>query len=84
MDESSVLNNEQALDNLKNFLVEKNAKLDEDKRAQLAKKPYAIVTAKDPYEDLQFEDDFIKFLLERVIIMRELPYMRAANSLEKN
>ena len=63
---------------------DKQAKQDEDKRALLAKKPYAIVTAKDPYEDLRFEEAFIKFLLERVIIMRELPYMRAANSLEKN
>lgn len=33
---------------------------------------------------MKFEEDFIKFLLERVIMMRELPYMRAAHSLEKN
>jgi hypothetical protein len=31
----------------------------------------------------QLEEDFIQFLLEKVIMMRELPFMKAAMSLER-
>jgi hypothetical protein len=38
----------------------------------------------EPYPYLQAEEAFIRFLLEKVIMMRELPYMKASLSLERN
>jgi len=32
----------------------------------------------------QIEEDFIQFLLEKVVMLRELPYMRAALNVERD
>ena len=60
------------------------AKRNEDRAALLASKAYAVVTRNDPYEHLQLEEDFCHYLLERVVMMRELPLMKTALNLERN
>ena len=37
----------------------------------------------EPYPYWQIEEDFIMFMLEKVVMMRELPYMKAALHAEK-
>ena len=49
----------------------------------LASKAYAVVTRDDPYHLYEIEEDFIQFILERVVMMRELPYMTRAMELER-
>lgn len=55
----------------------------EDRAALLASKAYAVVTRDDPYPLFEIEEDFIQFILERVVMMRELPFMRQALVLER-
>mgnify|MGYP006950278990 CR=1 FL=1 len=57
--------------------------IDEDRAALLASKAYAVVTRDDPYHLYEIEEDFIQFILERVVMMRELPYMTRAMELER-
>ena len=41
------------------------------------------MTRDDPYHLYEIEEDFIQFILERVVMMRELPYMTRAMELER-
>jgi hypothetical protein len=54
----------------------KDPTMDEDRAALLANKSYAVVTRDDPYPYFEIEEDFVQFMLERVVMMRELPYMK--------
>jgi hypothetical protein len=55
-----------------------------DRAALLNSKVYAVATRDDPYAYEQIEEDFIQFLLEKVVMLRELPYMRAALNVERD
>lgn len=55
----------------------------EDRSALLAKKSFSVVTRDDTYDWWHVEEDFIQFLLEKVVMMRELPYMKAVLTLER-
>lgn len=54
-----------------------------DRAALLNSKVYAVATRDDPYPYEQIEEDFIQFMLEKVVMLRELPYMRAALNVER-
>lgn len=54
----------------------------EDRAALLASKSFAVVTRDEDYPLAVIEEDFVQFLLERVVMMRELPYMQAAQAME--
>ena len=41
-----------------------------------ANQSFATVTSKDPYPYWQVEDDFIKFMCEKVVMMREIPFIK--------
>jgi hypothetical protein len=60
-----------------------NKDFDEDRAALLASKAYAVVTRDEPYPLYYIEEELIQFLLERVVMMRELPFMRKAAELER-
>ena len=47
-------------------------------------KPLAIVEEKSHYEYNDLEESIINFLLEKVVVMREVPFVRAMEQLEKN
>lgn len=40
-------------------------------------KPLALVEEKSPYEYERIEESLVNYLLEKVVIMREVPFMRA-------
>jgi hypothetical protein len=45
---------------------------------------FVITSSFEPYPYLDTEENLIKYLLEKVIVMREVPYMQVANTLERN
>ena len=47
-------------------------------------KPLSIVEENMPYEYQELEENLIRFLLEKVIVMREVPFMKATEKLERN
>jgi len=47
-------------------------------------KPVSIVEEHTPYEYSDLEESIINFLLEKVVVMREVPFVRAMEQLEKN
>ena len=57
--------------------------MQEDRAALLASKAYVVVTRHDPYEHLRVEEEFCRHLLERVVMMREVPLMKSALSMER-
>ena len=54
------------------------------KEAIYAIKPIALVEDKLSYEYTELEESMVAFLLEKVVVMREVPFMRAMEQLEKN
>ena len=54
------------------------------KEAIYAIKPIALVEDKLSYEYTDLEESMVAFLLEKVVVMREVPFMRAMEQLEKN
>lgn len=62
---------------------EEERERDADLDALLKNKSYAVVYRDEPYPYWQVEEDFIQFMLEKVVMLRELPYMRAALHAEK-
>ena len=64
--------------------------LDKDRALQKRKapiyqlKPLSIVEENMAYEYHELEENLTKFLLEKVIVMREVPFMRATDKLERN
>ena len=47
-------------------------------------KPLSIVEENMTYDYQQLEESLIRFLLEKVIVMREVPFMKATEKLERN
>jgi putative effector of murein hydrolase len=47
-------------------------------------KPVAIVEENLPYEYSELEESIVSFLLEKAVVMREVPFVRAMEQLEKN
>ena len=47
-------------------------------------KPLALVEENLAYDYKDLEDSLINFLLEKVVVMREVPFVRAIESLERN
>ena len=47
-------------------------------------KPLAIVEENSLYEYSNLEESIVSFLLEKVVVMREVPFVRAIEQLEKN
>ena len=47
-------------------------------------KPLSIVEENMQYEYQELEENLIRFLLEKVIVMREVPFMKATEKLERN
>ena len=47
-------------------------------------KSVAIVEESLPYEYTDLEESIVSFLLEKVVVMREVPFVRAMEQLEKN
>lgn len=69
---------------------QQEAILDKDRALQKRKdpiyqlKPLSIVEENMAYEYHELEENLTKFLLEKVIVMREVPFMRATDKLERN
>ncbi len=47
-------------------------------------KPVALVEENLAYDYKDLEESLINFLLEKVVVMREVPFVRAIESLERN
>ena len=47
-------------------------------------KPIALVEAEMEYDYASLEESLINFLLEKVVVMREVPFVRAMEQLERN
>ena len=47
-------------------------------------KPVALVEENVKYDYSELEDSLINFLLEKVVVMREVPFVRAIEQLERN
>ena len=60
------------------------AAIERRKEAIYAIKPIALVEDKLQYEYGDLEESLVAFLLEKVVVMREVPFMRAMEQLEKN
>lgn len=53
----------------------------EDMQAFMSKHSYAVAYAQFPYDYLVIEQDIIDYLLRKVVLMRELPLVKATKSL---
>jgi putative effector of murein hydrolase len=58
-----------------------NQKQIEDMQAFISKHSFAVAYQNTPYTDYDEESRIIKFLLGRVVLMRELPLMQATYQL---
>jgi len=47
-------------------------------------KPLALIEQNLAYDYKELEDSLINFLLEKVVVMREVPFVRAIEQLERN
>ena len=47
-------------------------------------KPIALVESEMDYDYCSLEESLINFLLEKVVVMREVPFVRAMEQLERN
>lgn len=58
-----------------------NAKQAEDMQAFMKMHSFAVAFANYPYDNFQEEQNIINFLLRKVILMRELPLVKATKNL---
>lgn len=64
--------------------LSRSKQTEEKLSAQFATHSFATVTRDDAYPFQQIEEEFIKFMCEKVVMMREIPFMKATQELENN
>ena len=65
-------------------ILDKDRALEKKKDPIYLLKPLSIVEENMAYEYQELEENLIRFLLEKVIVMREVPFMKATDKLERN
>ena len=69
---------------LQQSILDKDRALEKKKDPIYLLKPLSIVEENMAYEYQELEENLIRFLLEKVIVMREVPFMKATDKLERN
>ena len=84
-EETTLMGTNQELFPSQQFLKGIKKEIEQRRKEDIYKlKPVAVVESNQKHDYYDLEESLINFLLEKAVVMREVPFMRAIEKLERN